>query len=323
MRKAELKGAYNIVVTDVPKPEVGPGGVLVKVKYCSICGSDTHMYKYDLEPGLDDFADSWLKTYGFPPQIYYGHQYCGVVEAVGEGVQKVKVGDRVTGEGGGAYADYILIPSETMLVVLPDSITWEQAAFLEPLNVAINAVRKSRIKLGDKVVVMGFGSIGNLVMQCARAAGAGQVIVTEMDEKRLALAKKLGADEVINVKGVDVVEKVTEVMNGNKPDIVFECTGVPALINTMIDLVKVKGKGIIVASYEKKPEIAITDVMVKNLEVIGSLGDDNLFEEAITLVESGRVNVDCLNSAIMPLEKIDEAMKALLDKKEIGIILQP
>jgi 2-desacetyl-2-hydroxyethyl bacteriochlorophyllide A dehydrogenase len=323
MRKANFEGAYNMVVTDVPKPEVGPGEVLVKVKYCSICGSDTHMYKYEMKPGIDDLADSWLKSYGYPIQMLFGHQYCGVVEAVGEGVQKLKVGDRVAGQGGGAYAEYALIPSEDWIEVLPDSMTWEQAAYLEPLNVAVCSVRKSRIKLGDKIVIMGFGSVGNLIMQCARAAGAGQIIVTEMDEKRLALAKELGADEVINVKGVDVIEKVTEVMNGNKPDIVFECTGVSAVINTMFDLVKIDGKCIIASSYEQNSEIAFTNVMVKNLEIIGTFGVNNFFDEAITLVKSGRVNVDCLHSAIMPLEKINEAMKDLLDKKEVGVIIQP
>lgn len=321
MKKAIFKGAYNFVIENVPKPTVGPGQMLVRVRYCSVCGSDVHVYKYDMDPGLDALADSWSKSLGFPIQDTIGHQFCGEVVDVGEGVQSAKVGDRIAGQGMGGYAEYILIGDGATL--LPESVTWEQASYLEPLNVAINSIKKSRLKLGDTIVVMGAGSIGQLVFQSARAAGAGKVIVLDRLENRLLLAKELGADAVINAGESEIVERVKKLTNGIGPDIVFECTGNPEALETMIEILPMFGQGVIVSTYEKRANLDFNTVALKSLNLQGILGMENYFPIALSLVASGRVRVDQLYSAIMPLEKINEALHALLEGKEVGVIIEP
>ncbi len=321
MKQAIIESAYNFVIRDVPKPEVGPGQVLVKVRCCSICGSDVHVYKYDPVPGEDPLNDSFSKVFGMPIQSTVGHQISGDVVETGEGVMSCKVGDRVPSLGpGGGYAEYVVAYSPQPL---PDSVTYEQASFLEPLNVALNAIKKSRLALGDIVVVQGAGTIGLLVLQCARAAGAGKVFVTEMSEPRIGLAKALGADEVIDIREEDPVERINELTGGSGPGIVFECTGNTKALETMIEMLPFFGQGMIVASYEDFLQINYNTVMLKSLELKGVLGMENLLPIAISLVESGKVKLDQLYSAIMPLEKINEAMKALLEGKEIGVIVSP
>jgi threonine dehydrogenase-like Zn-dependent dehydrogenase len=321
MKRAVFEGAYNFVIKDVPKPEVGPGQTLVKVRYCSICGSDVHLYKYDKVVGVDPLADSFRKAFGIPIHSVIGHQISGDVVETGEGVTYCKVGDRVALQGPGeGYAEYVVTH---LAQPVPDSITYEQAAYLEPLNVALNAVKKSRLGLGDIVVVQGAGTVGLSVLQCVRAAGAAKVIVTEMSEPRLKMARELGADEVINVREVDPVERVTELTGGLGPSIVFECTGNHEALEKMVEMLPFHGQGMIVASYEHLANIDYNTVMIKSLDIQGVLGADNLMPIGIALIQSGRIKMDPLYSSIVPLEKINEAMKALLEGKEVGVIVEP
>ena len=321
MKKAVFEGAYNFVIRDMPKPEVGPGLILVKVRYCSICGSDVHIYKYNKVPGADPLADSFSKVMGIPIHAVIGHQISGDVVETGEGVTCCKVGDRVALQGPGeGYAEYVL---HQWAQPLPNSITYEQAAYLEPLNVALNAVKKSRVRLGDVVVVQGAGTIGLLVLQCVRVAGTSKTIITEMSEHRLAIAKELGADEVINVNKEDPVEQVRELTSGRGPDIVFECSGNHEALHELVEMLPFHGQGVIVSAYEHTPRIDFNTVMLKSLDLQGVQGMDNLFPLGVTLVESGRVNLDALYSSIVPLEKINEAMRALLERKEVGVLVKP
>ena len=210
MRAAIYKGEQVLQVEDIPDPIPGPGQVVMKVRYSAICGTDVHAFMYDLPP-----AGTVL-----------GHEFMGTIVDVGEGVTRLKAGDRVIGGGGhpphgapptvrsdprfnyrtmgiGAharqlgYAEYVMM-EEWEPTPVPADVTDEQAALCEPCAVTVHAVRLSDIKLGDTVMVLGAGPIGLLCMQTARAAGATMVIVSEPAPGRAEAARRLGADAVLN-----------------------------------------------------------------------------------------------------------------------------
>jgi (R,R)-butanediol dehydrogenase/meso-butanediol dehydrogenase/diacetyl reductase len=237
MKQAVFESARNFVIKEVPKPDAVEGSVVIKVEYCSICGSDLHLYEWDWEP-QDEKGKSTINVIseafgGLPAHFILGHQYGGEIVEVGPGVENCKPGDRVVARGVGAYGEFA---HSDHAYVLPDEITFQQAALIEPLSVTIDVIRRSQLVLGDVVVVQGAGTIGLFTLQCAQAAGAGKVIVTEVVEKRLEKAKELGADVVINAAREDVLKRVTELTDGFGPDIVFDCTGNPEANRTMLDI---------------------------------------------------------------------------------------
>jgi threonine dehydrogenase-like Zn-dependent dehydrogenase len=154
-------------------------------------------------------------------------------------------------------------------------------------------------------------------------AGATTILVTEKSERRVKMASELGADVVINVNESDPVQRVRELTGGSGLAVVFECTGNPQGLETMVELLPFYGQGVIVASYETPITIDYNTIMLKSLNLQGVLGMDNFFPMGASLIESGRVRVDPLYSSIVPLENINEAMMALLEGKEIGILIAP
>ena len=291
------------------------------MRYCSVCGSDVHLYKHDRAPNDSLLAEGFLKVMGMSVHDTIGHQISGDVVALGEGVTGCRVGDRVALQGpGDGYGEYVVA---TWAQPLPDSITYEQGTFLEPLNVALNAVKASRVRIGDTILVQGAGTIGLLALQCARVAGASTIIVTEKSERRVKMAGELGVDVVIDVNDSDPVQRIRELTGGSGPAVVFECTGNPQGMETMVEVLPFHGQGVIVASYETPTTIDYNTVMLKSLILQGVLGMDNFFPIGVSLIDSGRVRVDSLYSSIVPLERINEAMMALLQGQEIGVLIAP
>jgi (R,R)-butanediol dehydrogenase/meso-butanediol dehydrogenase/diacetyl reductase len=342
MRQAVLKDVCKFVIEEMPKPELVPETLMLKVRYTSICGSDIHIWQWGPEP-KDEKAkrafDSWSEVYfGFPPTAILGHQLSGEVTETGPGVEPYKPGDRVTIRGAGGYADYAVAmglgghPLSSVVYTLPEEVSYEQAALVEPLSVAVDAVRRSGLSLGDVAVVQGAGTIGLFVMQCAKAAGARRVIVTEVSGPRIEKAKELGADEVIHARNEDVVERIRELTGGFGPDIVYDCAGSPDATRTMLEFAPTGGgKAIIVSTYGVPVELDLNMVMMKNLDVVGFLSglpgsyplQSDPFDIAIELIRSGRVKADSLVSAVMPLEKINEAFTKLSKAEEMVILIQP
>ncbi len=327
---AILEDSYKFVIKEVPKPELGPCSVVIKIRYCSICGSDIHMYKWGPKPQdpsevkLVSFLDSVL---GFPAYSLLGHQVSGNIEDIGPEVEGCNVGDCVTVRTRGAYVDFI-ISEESRVYHLPDEVTYEQAAFVEPVSVAVSAVRRSRFKLGDVVVVLGAGPIGLFTLQCAIAAGVGKVYVSEISKLRLKKAKEFGADEIINAKKVDVVQMINDLTGGLGPDVVFECAGKPETMWQMLNMLPRHGKGVIVAVYEKPFEIDPNRIMMKNLDIAGILptrgeGRRDQFNIAIDLIKTGKVRVDPMITATYSLNKINEAFISLIEGEQLGVLIKP
>jgi (R,R)-butanediol dehydrogenase/meso-butanediol dehydrogenase/diacetyl reductase len=343
MKQAVLEGPKRFVVQEVPKPEAVAGTLVVKVRFTSICGSDIHIWEWGPDPrdpkARHAFEAVSQAFFGFPPTYILGHQISGEIVEIGDRESPFRKGQRVVIRGAGGYAEYALAMGmfgatlAEVVYPLPDEVSDEQGALVEPLSVAVDVVRRSGLRLGDVVVVQGAGTIGLFVTQCARAAGARKVFVTEVSPLRIQRAAAFGADAVINPRQEDPVERVRDLTGGFGPDFVFDCAGNPEATRTMFDMLPFggKGKAIVVATYGYPFEIDLNLFMLKNLEVRGFLSGVpgtweprcDPFRIAIDLLRSGKVRTDGLVTAIEPLERINEAFSALSKAEQMVGLIRP
>ncbi len=327
MRAAVYKGDQRLSVEEVPTPSAGPGQVVVKVKYCAICGTDVHAFLYDIAPA----------------GTVMGHEYCGTIAEVGQDVTKWKEGDRIVGGGGNppsgvltgvrghprfnsrtmgfpengrlrAYAEYVLM-EEWEPVPIPEGVSDEAAALCEPCAVTVHAVRLSNLKLGDAVVVLGAGPIGLLCMQTARAAGATMVIVSEPAPARAEAARRLGADVVLDPTQGNIEERVTELTGGVGPQVVFECAAAPPTLDLALNLAARGGQVVLVAIAWEPTPVLPPNWMAREVGLqasFGTLPED--WKTSLDLIASGKVDMAPLlsESNFLPLEDIQNAFEALV-----------
>ena len=197
MKAATLVGTRYMAVQELPDPVLQPNGIVIRVRACGICGSDLHIYKR----GAMSIAGTQI----------LGHEFSGDVAKVGANVVGIKVGDRVTALSGGAYAEYVGIPMAMLglsVFALPDDMSYEVGATIEPLTLGVNAATRAQPKPEDFVVIIGAGMIGQSTLQAFKAMGVSRVIVSEMGKKRMEVAKAMGADVVIDAAREDAVSRV-------------------------------------------------------------------------------------------------------------------
>ncbi|MCH8063079.1 MAG: zinc-binding dehydrogenase [Chloroflexi bacterium] len=327
MKAAVYKGNQRLSVEEVPTPSAGAGQVVVKVKYCAICGTDVHAFLYDIAPA----------------GTVMGHEYCGTIAEVGRDVTKWKEGDRVVGGGGNpppgvltgvrvhprfnyrtmgfpengrlrAYAEYVLM-EEWEPVPIPEGVSDEAAALCEPCAVTVHAVRLSDLKLGDAVVVLGAGPIGLLCMQTARAAGATKVIVSEPAPARAEAARRLGADVVLDPTHGNIEERVTELTDGVGPQVVFECAAAPPTLDQALNLAARGGQVVLVAIAWEPTPVLPPDWMAREVRLqasFGTLPED--WKTSLELISAGKVDMAPLlsESNFLPLDDIQNAFEALV-----------
>jgi L-iditol 2-dehydrogenase len=310
MRALQLVAPSTLAVVDLPKPSPGPGEVRLRVKACGICGSDLH--------GMDGSSGRRI------PPLVMGHEASGVIDAAGEGVTDWKPGDRVTfdstvwcGECGycragrmnlcdsrqvvgvacaefrrdGAFAEYVTIP-QRILHRLPDAISFEEAAFAEPVGVALHAVKRAGDLKGNTVLVVGAGLIGLLVIQALKRAGAARVIAVDLDEGRLKLACELGADEGI-VSGSAPVPEV---------DVAMEVVGAAPTVDLAIRSVRKGGRVVLVGNLAPSVPLPLQVVVTRELDVLGSCAIAGEYPEALEAIASGAIRVKPLITASVGLE---------------------
>ncbi len=258
MKAAVLRGARQITVEEVPYPRLEPGGVIIKVRACGICGSDLHLYRHaPAEP------------------VRMGHEFSGDVVEVGANIKGVRVGDRLAamcgegcgicfwckqgqwlkckemkllGYGGpdGAYAEYVSVPHLELGIyaaLLPESLSYEAGATAEPLSVALYAVDRSRPHPNDTIVVIGAGIIGLCIVRVLRARGINHVIVSGRREGRLRLAREGGAEAVVDATKGDIVATVKKLTDERGADIVYECAGSAATFEQALQMVAPRRPG--------------------------------------------------------------------------------
>ena len=312
--KALLLTEYSkLEMADLPVPQPAAEEVLIRVEACGICGSDVH--------GYDGSSGRRI------PPIVMGHEAAGIIESVGSAVSKYKKGDRVTFDStiycgeceycqqglmnlcgqrevlgvstaefrrAGAFADYVVVPAR-VLYALPASVSFEEAAMVEPLAVAVHAVAVSNIAKGSTALVVGAGMIGLLVLQALKEAGCSRIIVSDIDDTRLKLARDLGATETINAKsGAPVPQSV---------DVALEAVGSTPTIKAAIESVKRGGTVTLIGNIAPTVEIPLQVVVSRQIRLQGSAASAGEYPQAIELLARGAVTVKPLISAVAPLEQ--------------------
>jgi L-iditol 2-dehydrogenase len=307
-------------MVELPVPEVADDEVLIAVQACGICGSDVH--------GYDGSTGRRI------PPLVMGHEAAGSVAAVGRAVKKFRPGDRVTSDSTvycgrcffcergeknlcdarevigvstpqfrrmGAFAEYIAVP-ERILYQLPDEMPFKHAALIEAVSVAVHAVSLSKIKLNDTVLIVGAGMIGLLTLQAAMSAGAGEAIVLDLDETRLALAKKLGAAQTFNASTASLGAEILELTQGRGADIAMECVGTSSAVALAVDNVRKGATVTLVGNVAPKIELALQSVVTRQLRLQGSCASDGEYPASIAMMARGAIQVESLISAVARLE---------------------
>jgi L-iditol 2-dehydrogenase len=320
--KSLLLSEYNhLEIADVPLPVVGRGEVLVRVEACGICGSDVH--------GFDGSTGRRI------PPIVMGHEAAGTVETVGEGATKYKKGDRVTFDSTiycgecqyckrgqinlcdnrevigvscgdyrrhGAFAEYVVVP-ERIMYPLPMDFSFEAAAMLEAVSVALHGVKVSQVTGGETALVIGAGMIGLLTLQAARAAGCKRVFITDVDETRLKLARQVGADETLHCSGAELVAEVMRLTGGNGVDITLEAVGRNETVGAAIDCTRKGGTVTLIGNIMPEVTLPLQKVVVRQLRLQGSCASSGEYPEAIELIANGKIQVKPLITAVASLEE--------------------
>ena len=315
MRALVFDGPRRLHLEDRPEPSPSEGEAVVAIRASGICGSDVHGY---------------LGTTGRRrPGVVMGHEAAGVVTAVGAGVTDVRPGDRValrsilpcgvcepcrrgrpnvcTDRRGlgmhidGAYADAVVLPA-AMLLPLPDAVSFEEGALIEPLAVAMHAVDITPRSLLDRVVIVGAGTIGLLTLLAVRLGGAGQVVVTDRSRHRLEAARRLGADEAIDVSSDDPIPEILTAVGGQGADVVFEAVGISATVQQSLAVARLGGQVTWIGNSEPRVELGMQDLVTRELTLRGAYGFVNEFDRAAMALAQGRIDVRPLIERVAPLE---------------------
>lgn len=335
MKAAFLKGPRKIVVQDTADPKPKPDHVIVKVRFCGICGSDLHAYESGIYSGI------------------IGHEFSGEIESIGESVKGWTIGDRVTANANifdntcyyckrgetnlcmsllgigvtapGAFAERVPVRSD-LLHKLSDNVSFEEGALVEPLATPLRAVRYS-VRFADTVLVMGAGPIGLFALECSRIGGATKVYVSEVSATRSETAKKLGADKVFDPTKVRLDRELLQLTSGIGPDVVIETTAKPDVIRSSESIVRKGGIVMIVGLCPVDVSTNYIGIAVHETQIKGvynySVED---FELAARLIEQRQLDVSSMVSDIIGLSEIvekgfDELLRP--EKNHVKILVDP
>jgi (R,R)-butanediol dehydrogenase / meso-butanediol dehydrogenase / diacetyl reductase len=351
MKAARFHGPGDIRIDDVPEPTPGPGQVQVAVDWCGICGTDLHEY---LEgPIFIPPKGSPHPITGAELPVVMGHEFAGVVSAVGSGVSGAAEGDKVavepyyvcgecvactagrynicrklgfiglSGQDGG-FAEKCVVDSRWIhqLGDLPTDV----GALVEPLAVGYHAVRLSRLREGGTAAVFGAGPIGLVTTAALKAAGAGQVIVVEPAAARKQKAPAAGADVVLDPTGTDVPDAIRDLTGGAGADVAFECAGIDKVLASAIGSVRPGGMVVNVAIWGHEASVAVNELVFSEVSVIGSLAYCGDHSDTIGLLRDGKVAAEQFITGRIGLEDlVKDGFRELIDNKEenVKILVSP
>ena len=351
MKAARFYGPGDIRVEDVPEPQVAPGTVKVEVEWCGICGTDLHEY---LEgPIFAPTAEAPHPLTGESVPVTLGHEFAGVVAEVGDGVNDVRVGERVVVEPyiicghcdacmngrynvcqtlgfvglsgfGGGFSQYVV--AERRWIHPLGELGTDVGALIEPLAVAYHAVRLSRAQPQHSALVFGAGPIGLVTTAALKARGVEQIIVVEPAAVRKEKANIAGADAVLDPNEADVVAMVNELTKGRGADVSFECAGIDAVLKTAILSTRAGGTCVNVAIWGHEASVAMNDLVFREVNVVGSLAYADDHPATIDMVRSGKVDPFQFITGRIDLDDIvAQGFDALINHKEenVKILVRP
>jgi L-iditol 2-dehydrogenase len=334
---------YTFAYSDFPDPVVGDDDVLVRVRACGICGSDVHGFTG--------------KTGRRIPPLIMGHEAAGTVEDMGKNVNAFEKGDRICFDSTvycnkceacrkgrynrcekrqvlgvsvpafkrhGAFAEYVAVPS-WIVSRISDELSFVHAALLEPASIGTHAANRAPISGDDTVVVIGAGTIGLFILQACKLRGAARVIAVDIDEFRLDLAKKLGADKLVNPLKSDLKETVLKETEDKGADVALEAVGYAKTFADAVSVTKTGGHVVAVGNLEEKAEFNLQQLVAREHTFTGSYASSGEFRDCIDLVASGKIDVEPLVSDVLPLKEGPDAFDRLLKAEEnlLKIVLEP
>lgn len=320
MRQAVMTEPGRIEFSDVPAPSPKKDEVLLRIERIGVCGSDVHVWH-----GKHPYTS-------YP--VVQGHEFSAVVEAVGEGVEDLKVGMKVTATpqevcgvcGPCKRGDYhicdnlkvegfqapgvaqdLFVTHKDKVVPLPDNFSFEQGALVEPVSVAVHSTSRAKELKGKNVVVLGAGPIGNLVAQVAQAEGAN-VLITDISDYRLEVAKECEIGHTVNVTSKDLKQVVDEIFGNEGFSVAFECVGVEDTMTEVIDNIEKGGTIVVVGVFAEKPRIDLGLVQDRELTLVGTLMykyED--YQKSVRLIDEGKIKTEPLFSKHFPFKEYAEA----------------
>jgi L-iditol 2-dehydrogenase len=320
MKALVLKEYGKFSHEDVPRPAIGRDEVLVAVKACGICGSDVH--------GMDG------STGRRRPPLIMGHEAAGTVAETGEAVKHFKRGQRVTFDStiycgqcefcrrgeinlcqgrrvlgvscedysrDGAFAEFVAVP-ERVLHPLPDALTFEQAALVEPFAIALHAVGRAQVLSSERTVVIGCGMIGLALIQVLRARGCANIVALDVAADKLATARKCGATTALAADGA-ALEKILGLTEGAGADVVLEAVGLPATVELAVRAARKGGRVVLVGNVTPTVELPLQWTVTRELTLFGSCASAGEYPECLALMERGAIDPAPLISAVAPLHE--------------------
>ncbi|HTS37864.1 MAG TPA: galactitol-1-phosphate 5-dehydrogenase [Candidatus Solibacter sp.] len=341
--KALLLSEYKkLELVDVPEPVPARDEILVRVAACGICGSDVH--------GYDGSSGRRI------PPLVMGHEAAGIVAQVGESVQAFHVGDRVTFDStiycgecppcrrgevnlcdrrevlgvscgdyrrAGAFAEFVALPAR-ITYLLPENLSFHEAALLEAVSVALHAVSLVPIRPGSSALVVGAGTIGLLIQQALRVAGCSRVLVTDIDANRLKRSESLGATATIPV-GEDFHQEVLRATDGGGVDVAVEAVGNSPAVHSAINCVRKGGNVVLVGNISPEVTIPLQKVVSRQITLHGSCASAGEYPPAIELMSSGKIKVQPLISAVAPLAEGARWFERLYSREPglMKVVLEP
>ncbi|WP_329253085.1 NAD(P)-dependent alcohol dehydrogenase [Actinoallomurus sp. NBC_01490] len=319
MQAAVLRGIKDLAIEERPVPAPEPGEVLVQINAVGVCGSDVHYYEHGR---IGDFV--------LERPMVLGHESGGVIVGVGRGVDAARIGQRVSVEPGvpdltcpeclagrynlcpamrffatppidGSLAEFVTV-HESFAHPVPESLSDDAAALLEPLSVGVWANRKGQVSAGSRVLITGAGPIGLVATQCARAFGAAEIVVADLNPHRLKLAADLGATATLNVAETSLGDA------GFEPTVLLECSGHPGATGDALRTLTRAGRAVLVGMGDDGLPLPLGYIQSREIEVTGTFRYANTWPTAIALAASGRVDLDALVTGHFPLADSEAAL---------------
>ncbi|MGM0884216.1 MAG: NAD(P)-dependent alcohol dehydrogenase [Bacillota bacterium] len=343
MKAAVMLNTREIQIEEYPVPQIGPDEVLIKVMAVGICGSDLHYYSHGR-----------IGKYVVDKPFILGHECSGDIAALGSNVQRFQVGDRVAVEPGvtcgrcdackegrynlcpdveflatppfdGAFVQYIKI-REDFVFSIPDHLSYEEAALVEPFSVGIHAAARTGLQPGSTIAIMGMGPVGLMAVAAAKAYGAATIIVTDLEPLRLEAARQMGASHIINIREQDPLEEIKRITNGKGVGVAWETAGNPKALQSALGSLRRGGK-LAIVGLPAQDEIPLNVPFIADNEVdiYGIFRYANTYPKGINFLSSGIVDANKLITDKFTLEQTQEAMERALNQKSecLKIVVYP
>ncbi|WP_276354552.1 NAD(P)-dependent alcohol dehydrogenase [Cohnella caldifontis] len=343
MKAAVLTEPGKIEIQERPVPVPGPDEALVRIRAVGLCGSDVHYYEHGK-----------IGPYVVEKPIVLGHEAAGDVVAVGREVRHLSVGQRVTIEPGvtcgrcvhcksgrynlcpdvrflatppydGAFCEYIAIRAD-FLYPIPDSMSYEKAALIEPLSVGLHAVRRGEIRAGETVVIMGMGPIGILALLAAKSAGAGRVIGVDLEAFRLERALRMGATDVVNLREEDGNAAILRLTDGRKADLAIETAGNGRAAASALQAVRRGSRVVLVGlPQENETPLSIPYIVDNEIDIRGVFRYHNTYPTGISIMAAEGLDLEPVITDRMTLDETPRAFeKAIREKnRTLKIVICP